>query len=214
MDMNLGVAVLLVTALGYCSNWINWHYLNYRIVQWLYYIGAFVHETSHAILCVLTGAKIVEYKIFSSQPRVVHQGSKLPLLGESLISLAPIAGGLCFLYAVNQYLLSGYFIIPQFLGWQDIALEAERLLLQINLLHWQSWVMIFLFFNLGAMIGPSPQDLKNMWPLLVLLCFFYSTSLANIALFASTLIVVTLAIQIAMIVGILIVRAMVGIRRK
>jgi hypothetical protein len=206
--MNLGVAILSVTALGYVSNWINGRYLNYKIVRWFYYLGAFVHETSHAILCIVTGARITEYKVFSSQPHVVHEKSKLPLLGEPLISLAPIAGGLCFLYLVNHYLLSGYFSIPRFLGWQGIALEMRGFLVQINLLHWQSWVMIFLFFNLGAMIGPSPQDLKNMWPLLILLFFVPWAALANVAFFTAGLILVTLCIQAVLIAVIGIARAM------
>ena len=205
--MNLGVAILSVTALGYVSNWLNGRYLNNRVVRWFYYVGAVVHETSHAMLCVLTGAKIVEYKIFSSQPRVVHRKSRLPFLGEALISLAPIAGGLGFLFAVNQYLLAGRFLIPYFSGWQSIAAETLGFLAQINLLEWQSWVMICLFLNLGAMLGPSLQDLKNMWPLLIVLFFIPWISLANIALFAAGLILVTIAIQIVLIAATLTVRA-------
>jgi hypothetical protein len=204
--MNLGIAILSVTALGYLSNWMNGRYLNYRIVHWLYYIGAFVHETSHAMLCVLTGAKILEFKIFTSQPRVVHARSKLPLIGEPLISLAPIAGGLCFLYLVNHYLLAGYFNVPHFLGWRDIAAEMRSFLFQIDLLRWQSWTMVFLFFNIGAMLGPSLQDLKNMWPLLVVLLFIPWPMLANIAFFAAGLILVTLCIQVTVIVMIAVIR--------
>jgi len=206
--MNLGVAILSVTALGYLSNWMNGRYLNYRLIHWFYYIGAIVHETSHAILCILTGAKITEFKVFSSQPCVVHRKSKLLLLGEPLISLAPIVGGLCFLYLVNHYFLADSFSIPHFLGWRDIVTEMRGFLLQINLLRWQSWVMVFLFFNIGAMIGPSPQDLKNMWPLLVVLLFVPWAAVANIAFFAAGLILITLVIQIILITAIAIAHAM------
>ena len=205
--MNLGIAILSVTALGYLSNWVNGRYLNYRLVHGLYYIGAFVHETSHAILCILTGAKIVEFKIFASQPRVVHARSKLPLLGEPLISLAPIAGGLCFLYLVNHYLLAAYFAIPHFLGWRDIVTEMRGFLLQLDFLRWQSWVIVFLFFNIGAMLGPSLQDLRNMWPLLIVLLFIPWPMFANVAFFAAGLILVTLAMQIVLIATIAITRA-------
>jgi hypothetical protein len=186
--INLGVVIILITAFGYISNFLNWRYLNYRIVRLLYYIGAFVHETSHAILCVLTGAKIQEFTVFSSQPHVVHQRSRLPILGELLISSAPIAGGLLFLFLINHYLLGNYFTpsIPQFSSWHDwrsMLLDPLRFFTQINLLQWQSWVMILLFFNVGAMLGPSPQDLKNVWPVLILL-FFVPTFWMTIPLIA------------------------------
>ncbi len=186
--INLGVVIVLITTFGYVSNFLNWRYLNYRIVQLLYYVGAFVHETSHAILCILTGAKIEEFTVFSSQPHVVHQRSRLPILGELLISAAPIAGGLLFLFLINYYLLGNYFTpsVPQFSSWHDwrsMLLDPLKLLSQINPLQWQSWVMILLFFNVGAMLGPSPQDLKNVWPVLILL-FFVPTFWVTIPLIA------------------------------
>ncbi len=197
--MNFGVAIVAITALGCVSNWLNWRYLNYKITRLLYYLGAFIHETSHAVFCVLTGAKIVEYKVLSLQPRVVHTRSKLPFLGEPLISLAPIMGGLFFLYAVNRYFLAGYFSVPQFSGWQDIVAGIIRLFAQINLLQWQSWVMILLFFNLGAMIGSSPRDLRNIWPFIIL-SFFARLATANFALLVIALILTNIAIQTVLII--------------
>lgn len=174
--INLGSVILLVVIFGYVSNFLNWRYLNYGVVRFLYYIGALVHEISHAILCVLTGAKIEEFTIFSDQPHVTHRKSRLPLLGELLISSAPIFGGLFFLFLVNHYLLGNHFAasLPQFSSWHDwrsIIASPLGLLMQINLLQWQSWVMILLFFNVGAMIGPSLQDLKNAWPMVAILFF-------------------------------------------
>jgi hypothetical protein len=198
IDVSLGVVVILITAFGYFSNFLNWRYLNYRIIRLLYYIGAIVHETSHAILCILTGAKIQEFTVFSDQPHVVHGKSKLPFLGELLISLAPIAGGLLFLFLVNHFCLKDYFVIPQFSiqeSWRNILLGPLKLLLQINLLHWQSWVMLFLSFNAGAMLGPSVRDLKNVWPALIVLLFIKSPFLASICLAALSLIFVNIILQ-------------------
>ena len=58
--MNLGVIIILIAAFGYLSNTLNWRYLNFGVIRFLYYIGALVHETSHAVLCIFTGAKIRE----------------------------------------------------------------------------------------------------------------------------------------------------------
>jgi hypothetical protein len=191
---NLGLVIILITAGGYMSNELNWRYLNYAVTRALYYVGAFVHETSHAVLCVLTGAKIEEFKIFSNQPHVLHQKSKIPFLGELLISAAPIAGGLLFLFLINHYLLGNYFSVSQ--GFT----EPLTLLRQINLLQWQSWVMIFLFFNVGAMLGPSTQDLKNIWPLLIVLLFIHSSWLTSFGLVALSFILVNIIIQVITIV--------------
>lgn len=202
--MNLGVVIVLIAAVGFVSNTLNWRYLNYGVIRFLYYIGAFVHETSHAVLCVLTGAKIVEFKVFSSQPRVVHRKSKLPILGGMLMSFAPMAGGLLFLFLVNRYLLGSYFSIPRFSNWHDLrdtAVLSLRFLAQIDLRQWQSWAMILLLFNVGAMIGPSPQDLKNIWPVLIVLFFIRSPFFADLGSLALSLVLVNLIIQVLLIVA-------------
>ncbi|MEK7644764.1 MAG: hypothetical protein AAB391_00360 [Patescibacteria group bacterium] len=190
MSLSLGLVIVLIVVLGYASNWLNWQFLNYRLTHALYYIGAFVHESSHALLCLATGAKIEEFKVFSYQPHVIHRPSRLPILGALLISAAPIAGGLAFLYAINHFLLDGYFIATG-----DVFAQ----LTQLNPFHWQSWVMILLCLNAGAMLGPSPQDIKNIWPLLILLFFVQSNFLMNIGLAALSLIVANIAIQLVLI---------------
>ena len=200
--MSLGIVIVLITAFGYLSNTLNWRYLNYGVIRFLYYIGALVHETSHAVLCIVTGAKIKEFTVFSDQPRVVHAKSKLPFLGELLISAAPIAGGLLFLFLVNRYLLGNYFVLSQVANWHNwksVIAVPLKFLLQINLLQWQSWVMVLLLFNTGAMLGPSTQDLKNVWPMLILLFFVNSPMLAGMGLAALGLILVNIVLQIAVI---------------
>lgn len=200
-DVTLGIVILLITAFGYVSNFLNWRYLNYKITHLLYYIGALVHETSHAILCVFTGAKIKEFVVFSDQPHVTHQKSKLPFLGELLISAAPIAGGLLFLFLVNRFLLGDYFTMPaiSFSSWRDWRnlLDALlALLAQINLLQWQSWVAIALSFNVGAMLGPSVRDLANVWPMLIILFFVRWPMLTNLGFVALGLICCNIILQV------------------
>ncbi len=197
--MNFGVLIVLITILGYIANWINWRFLNYRLVRLLYFIGAFVHETSHAILCVLTGARILEFKIFSKQPRVVYSEPRLRIIGKPLISLAPIAGGLLFLFLINEYLIAGYFQIPVVRDFKDILISPFALLHQLNLLHWQSWLMILLFLNVGAMIGPSIKDLKNIWPTLIIFFFIKSTMFNNLIFLVFGLILTNIFIQIVLV---------------
>ena len=204
--MNLGVLIILITLLGYISNWLNWRYLNYSIVRSLFYIGAVIHELSHVIFCRLTGATITGGSIFSRKPRIIHSKPKLPLIGQLLISLAPIIGGLLFLFLINRYYLVNYFEIPQFSDWQDVLIAPLRLLSQINLFNWQSWLMILLVLNIGAMIGPSLQDLKNIWPVMIILFFFKYSLLINLSLVVIILILTNILIQIILILVIRIIK--------
>ncbi|MFA6463441.1 MAG: M50 family metallopeptidase [Candidatus Paceibacterota bacterium] len=198
--MNFGIALTLVVIFGYISNALNWRFLNYKITHFLYYVGAVVHESSHAILCILTGAEISEFKVFSNEPHVTHSKSKIPVIGMFLIASAPIYGGLFFLYVINHYWLGNYFTIsPIKNNWQNTLLEPIRILKQINILQWQSWVMIFLFLNIGAMIGPSFQDLKNIWPVVLLMFLVKSYYIADICIIALSLILVNIAIQLCLI---------------
>ncbi|MBL7021924.1 hypothetical protein ISR92_01200 [Patescibacteria group bacterium] len=197
--MNLGVLVLIIAVLGYLSNLLNGHFLNHRITHWLYRVGAIIHETSHAIMCILTGAKITEFKVFTRQPHVSHTKSKIPILGQTLISLAPIAGGLLFIYTINNYLLNNYFTIITPSSWGEITNTVLLFLQQINFTEWQSWVMILLFINVGAMIGPSTKDLKNIWPIIIIMFFINWPLLANICLIAISLIIINIAIQLIII---------------
>ncbi len=197
--ISLGLVIIAIAILGFVSNRLNWYYLNYRITHFLYYIGAFVHETSHAILCLFTGAPIQEFMVFAEQPQIVHLKSRIPILGELLIAVAPIVGGLAFLFLVNRYLLGNYISyshIPVWSGWQSIFRIPLQILAQLNPLHWQSWVMIFLSFNIGAMIGPSPKDLANVWPILVVLFLVHSNFLIGVGLIAVSLILVNIILQL------------------
>jgi hypothetical protein len=138
--------------------------------------------------------------VFAEQPQVVHRKSKIPFLGELLISAAPIVGGLLFLFLINRFALGNYFMMPSvqfssWLDWRSMLVAPLSLLIQINLLRWQSWVAILLCFNVGAMLGPSTRDLKNVWPMLVLLFFVKLPLLVSLALAALSLIFFNIILQ-------------------
>lgn len=194
--MNLGLLIILIGLLGSISNLLNWRYLNYSIVRLLYYLGAVVHELSHAVFCFFTGAEIIEINIFSKKPHVIHLKSKLPFLGEVLISLAPIIGGLVFLFLINKYFLKNSFIVPDLSGWKNILTAPFKILAQLNFSNWRSWLMILLFLNVGAMIGPSWKDLKNIWPAIIILLFFDYPLFNYFGLLVISLILTNIFIQI------------------
>lgn len=199
METNIGIIILAISVLGYLSNWLNWRFLNYKFNYWLYYLGAFVHESSHALLCIFTGAKISEYKVFTRQPHVTYSKPKLPLIGNLLISIAPMLGGLVFLFFVNKYFLANNFIIPSFTTWQTFQTDFLYFIKQIDISRWQNIVAIFLFFNVGAMIGPSLQDLKNIWLPILVLIFIPWYFFTQIGFLAITFILINIILQISLI---------------
>ena len=197
--MNIGLIIIIITTLGYFSNFLNNKYLNNTITTIFYFVGAFIHETSHAIACILTGAKIKEFKIFSRQPKVSHYKSKIPILGQLLISLAPMIGGFLFLFLINKFLLNDYLSVYKIYNLKDLILIPLNIISQIKLNEWQSWILILLSLNIGAMIGPSLQDLKNIWPILIILFFIKWNLLENIGILIIGLIITNIILQFTLI---------------
>ena len=205
-NITIGMVVIAISVFGYVSNWINWRFLNYKIVHLLYYLGAFVHETSHAIFCIILGAKVSEYKVFVRDPHVRHSDSKVPFVGNLLISLAPIIGGLLFIFLINKYFLVDKYTMPAFSDLNFFINDLLLLIKQIDITKWQTVIFIFIFLNIGAMIGPSYQDLKNVWPLLIILLFIKSTFFVHLGLLAIALIVINILIQIVLTLSIFLLR--------
>lgn len=200
MNLNIGILIISITLLGYFSNLLNGKFLNSFFIRWLYYIGAIIHEFSHAILCVLTGAKITHMSIFSRTPHVTHTKSKIPILGQALISLAPIAGGILFIILINHLLLNDFVEFQTINIIYEIPNYILSVIKSLNFLLWQTYVFIILILNTGAMIGPSFQDLKNIWPILIISFFIKSQLLSSILLGVIAILALNILLQIFMII--------------
>jgi hypothetical protein len=202
--MSLGLLLLLIFIVGFLSHFLNYKFLDqFFFIRWLYYLGAFVHEISHALFCFLGGAKIEKIKIFSSAPYVIHKKSKIPVLGEVLIALAPLLGGIVFLFFISKFLKGEYFytdiqeINLTFAGFLDLL---KQILLYLNLKSWQGWVLFFLILNAGRMLGPSFQDLKNIWLPVILLLFVKNDFIAKFLFLVLALITINILFQIITII--------------
>lgn len=198
--MSIGITIIVISILGYFSNLLNNKYLNYKIIRILYFLGAFIHESSHAIMCFFTGAKIEQIQIFSSQPKVIHRQSKIPLIGQMLISLAPIAGGFLFIFLINKFTLGSIITINPNSNWQEIFKISFNFISQINLLSWQGIVFVLLLLNSGAMMGPSFQDIKNIWPALLVLLFIKWSFINSFGIIIICLILANILIQLPIII--------------
>ncbi len=197
--MNLGILIIIISLLSYLSNHINNKYLNHLSIKYFYYLGIIIHESSHALMCFSTGAKIIKFEIFSRQPKVTHYKSKIPILGQTLISLAPLIGGFAFLCLINNYVLKGCININTPTNLKELLALPFSILSQINILEWKSWIVIILSLNIGAMLGPSFQDLKNIWWVFIILFFIKWPFLINTGLIIIALIITNIIIQISFI---------------
>ncbi|MDP3093813.1 MAG: M50 family metallopeptidase [bacterium] len=114
--------------------------------------GVIVHEFSHALACLVAGAKIREINLFSSSGGyVAHEEPKLPILGEILVSLAPVFGGLAAVLA-----LSSLFQFPL-----PVASAGFLKWFVLNWLNWKFWLFAYLNISIIICLVPSFQDLKN-----------------------------------------------------
>ena len=88
-------------------------------LRWFYYTirapGVIVHECSHILGCIITGAKIKKVVFFSEEGgSVTYTSSKIPYIGDVVISTAPLVcipivlAGLTWIF--SQYL--GVFFPP------------------------------------------------------------------------------------------------------
>jgi len=154
------------------------------------YPGVAIHELSHMFFCLVTGAKIKDFKLFDSGGGYVeYQTTTKNVVRDFFISLAPLIIGLAILVFVFKLLL----------------LRGDLELIQKIFIYYIS-LSVFL-----AMY-PSKRDVLNSWPVFVLaivLIIFFREEVFSHEQFNNVLIVlysVTLAALIFANITILVTR--------
>lgn len=124
--------------------------------------GIILHEFSHAFACLITGAPIESINVFKKDGgEVKHGKSKVPVIGQLLISLAPFIVGALAIYflskliGINSSSISNFNISDAF-GWVKNAFS------NIDIADWKSWVAIYLVLSVAVTMTPSVQDMKNI----------------------------------------------------
>lgn len=81
-------------------------YAKERVLNVFLYPGTIVHQCSHAVMCLATGATITEFNILRLEDTdIKYDRPKIPVIGDFLIVFAPIAGCAAVLIAIS-YLLN------------------------------------------------------------------------------------------------------------
>jgi|GEM_PF-689982 len=125
--------------------------------------GVILHELSHAFFCVITGAKIVKISFFEKDGgKVEHEKSKIPLLGQALISFAPLFFGIVAVFFLARFLgLKSELIDLQDINYSDFLANAKILLKSLNFHSYLNWLLLYLVLSVAVTMTPSTEDFKN-----------------------------------------------------
>jgi hypothetical protein len=155
--------------------------------------GIIIHELSHLIGCFLTGAKVTSFCLFSFKGGYVrHSKPKLPLIGQALISVAPVVGGIGSLWLASYYLGIG-------ITKGDFP-EMVRSLFDSWTMGWPFWLFIYLAITIVICLVPSKQDVKvalgGLILLLIIAYFLRDSFLVDILILGSVISVGALIVTI------------------
>jgi hypothetical protein len=165
-----GIAVMLI------STMLDYLWAQVSPLRIFYYAirapGVIVHECSHILGCIVTGAAITNVVFFSKDGgSVTYSRPKIPVLGDVVISSAP-------LFCIPLVLVGLTWCFSQFLGCtfpafpvtidsantlQDLAAGIVALF-TLNLVSaFHPWFLLYLYFTLSLVlsVAPSTQDLTN-----------------------------------------------------
>jgi hypothetical protein len=139
-----------------------WQHLSASFFRLFVAPGVIIHEISHTIGAIITGAKVKKISLFQKKGGyILHTPSPIPILGQMVISLAPLLGGIASLFLLT------YWIEPQLL--KSISahqldlktiLSPWKILFQFPWFDFKSWLYLYLVLSVSTCLNPSLVDLK------------------------------------------------------
>ena len=185
--------------------------------------GTVIHETGHALFCLLFRHRILEIKFFSPQPdgtmgMVSHSWDTKSLYqraGNFFIGMGPVFTGISAIILITALLLPevwGELDAPKVYTMSDLGAAFVSVTCHLIRafgtpglwLNWQSWVWLLLVLLIGSHVTLSREDLKNasigiiIIPVAVLIfdlgIFWYTNPAEQLLRYGSTLLISLLAI--------------------
>lgn len=136
--------------------------------------GTVAHELSHAVVALLMGSRITKFSVIPSGNTLGHveyTAPKIPLIGNTAISIAPLIGCPAILLLISGY-FGVHFDFPP--GSFDILAETRFLIdstfsfiTGLDYLNWKTYIFLYLALTLGAGAAPSKTDIRIMLPGLI-----------------------------------------------
>ncbi len=169
---------LLAIALYLISEYL--HRSLSSISQTLYVVlmlpGTIVHETSHAVIALLMGARVTKFSVIPSGNtlgHIEHTAPKIPLIGNAAISIAPLIGCPAILLLVSSF--SGVHFDPPpassdiLIGTRFLLEGTLSFITGLDYYNWKTYVFLYLALTLGAGAAPSKTDIISMLPGLIII---------------------------------------------
>jgi len=114
-----------------------WYYL-------FLFPGVVLHEVSHLVGCLLTGARVKSFQLFSKDGGFVsHEEPRIPVIGTFVVSIFPLLTGSTILYFASETLRKGTF---------------QLTLYSVN---FSKIIIAYLLAAVFITMFPSYQDFKN-----------------------------------------------------
>ncbi len=141
--------------------------------------GVIVHEVSHVVACLLTGATVKEVSLTNAgvAGQVEHTRPVVPILGQGLISLAPLIGcGACLWLATNTDVLqpatealsngrqpAAVVTEPKaFVNYlADVLDETWSAVQAADFQDWRTYALLYVALLMAIHMSPSQRDLRN-----------------------------------------------------
>ena len=166
LSSSFGRFVVLVVALLILSFLINF-LLSHSVLGSRYRLfvgpGVILHEISHALLCVVTGAKVHSISFFDKNGgKVQHGPSKIPLLGQILISMAPLVFGAVAIYFLSFRIGLKEIDLNQFTSSNSVIAFFRETIMSLDYRNALTILSIYLVLSIGVTMTPSLQDIRNI----------------------------------------------------
>ncbi len=146
-----------VFAASYLINWLLVRGIVRKYYRFFVAPGVLVHELSHAVGCMATGAQILEINFWKRDGgHVKHYQPQIPIFGEPIIALAPIGGTFIMLLILTWVMVPE---LAQALNMSKVSISAG-IVSAIDWTRWQTWLYFYLVTSLLATIAPSKTDLR------------------------------------------------------
>ena len=177
MYLGLLVWIAVATLLSYAVERLWSDFASHRFFHYALAPGVVVHELSHLLSCLLTGAKVGRVVLFGpSGGSVEHSEPRMPLLGRPVISLAPIVGCTLALWGVWWFFSGRLGLKPSKLPgvelsaagalelWQvmrHLFIDAFRQVFSRKFLSLEGVAFVYLVLTFSVSMAPSRTDLRH-----------------------------------------------------
>jgi hypothetical protein len=137
--------------------------------------GIVVHELSHILGAKLSGSKIMDYRFFDPRGGYVKfTQPKIPIIGNSLVSFAPLFFGSVVILLLGLLLKIQ---ITSFTNPPNLS-EFINIFKNVRIFNFGDIILLYFIMSIAAALAPSKQDFAIAWKglipfvILTILIFF------------------------------------------